>query len=115
MAHPELQIAVRSPEEGIIILNLEGRITASAEDRLFAAHSTAPSDAKATILNLSGVPSVDSPGVGLLITLLARASMKRQRLLAYGLNEHCLRAFQVTHLDEAVGIYPDEARALASL
>jgi anti-anti-sigma factor len=114
MAEPKIQIDVRSPKEGIAILDIRGQITGSAEDMLFAAYSTAGSEARTIILNLSGVQSVDSHGAGLLITLLARVNKRKQRLVAYGLNEHCRRAFQLTHLDQAVGIYADEAKALDS-
>ncbi|MBN1139376.1 MAG: STAS domain-containing protein, partial [Anaerolineae bacterium] len=56
------------------------------------------------ILNLSEVLSIDSLGAGLLIALLARARRRKQQLLAYGLSEHCRRAFELTHLDEMVGL-----------
>ena len=112
MSQPKVQIDVRSPAEGIRILDIRGEITASAEEALSAVSGTAGSDVRAIILNLSEVPSIDSLGAGLLITLLARVRKQRQRLLAYGLNEHCRHAFELTHLDEIVGVYTDEAEAL---
>jgi anti-anti-sigma factor len=115
MAEPKIQIDVRSPKEGITILDMRGQITGSAEDMLFAAYSTAGSEARTIILNLSRVQSIDSLGAGLLITLLARVNKRKQQLLAYGLNEHCRRAFQLTHLDQAIGIYADEAKVLESI
>jgi anti-anti-sigma factor len=112
---PEIYVAVRSPREGIGILDIQGQIKGSAEGPLLAAHSTAGSRARAIVLNLSEVQSIDSLGAGLLITLQARVRARRQRLLAYGLNEACRRAFSLTHLDEVVGLYEDEAEALDSL
>jgi anti-sigma B factor antagonist len=114
MAQPKVHIDVRSPTEGIRILDIQGGITGSAEKALFAAYGADGSHAKTIILNLSEVPSIDSLGAGLLITLLARIRKQKQRLLAYGLSEHCRRAFELTHLDEAVGLYTDEAQALNS-
>ncbi len=115
MAQSIVDIEVRSPAEGSKILDIQGEITGSVEEALFAALSRAGSDAKTILLNLSAVPSIDSAGAGLLIALLARVRNQRQRLLAYGLSESCRRAFELTHLDEAVGVYADESEALASL
>jgi anti-anti-sigma factor len=115
MAQSKMQIDFRSPTDGISILDMKGELTGSAEDALFAAYGTAGSEARAILLNLSGVHSIDSLGAGLLIALQARVRKEGQRLLAYGLNDACRRAFKLTHLDEAVGVHAEEARALESL
>jgi anti-anti-sigma factor len=115
MAQSKMQIDVRSPTDGISILDMQGELTGSAEEALFAACGAAGGDAKTVLLNLSGVHSMDSLGAGLLIMLLAHVRQERQRLLAYGLNDACWRAFELTHLDKAVGVHADEARALESL
>jgi anti-sigma B factor antagonist len=112
MAQPKVHIDVRSPTEGIRILDMQGEITGSAEDALLAAYGTAGSQAKAILLNFSEVHSIDSLGAGLLIALLARVRKKRQRLLAYALNDSCRRAFELTHLDREAGLYANEAKAL---
>ena len=114
MAQPKVHINVRSPAEGIRILDIHGEVNGCAEEALFAASDTAGSHARTVILNLSDVPSIDSLGAGLLIALLDRVRKQGQRLLAYGLSEPCRRAFKLTHLDEAVSLYTDEAEALGS-
>jgi len=45
--------------------------------------------------------------------VLIRAQRQRQRLLAYGLSEHYRQIFDLTRLNEAIGIYSSEAEALA--
>jgi len=115
MTQPSIHVDVRSPTQGIGILEVRGELTGFAEEALLAAHGTAGSEARAILLNLSGVHAIDSLGAGLVITLLAHVRKKGQRLLAYGLNDACRRAFELTHLDEVVGVYPDETRALGSL
>ena len=115
MAQPAVYINVRSPAEGIRILDIQGEITGSAEEALFAAHGAAGSRSRAVILNLSAVQSIDSAGAGLLIAMVAHVRKQGQRLLAYGLSEQWRRAFELTHLDEAIGLYTDEAEALGSL
>jgi anti-sigma B factor antagonist len=43
-----------------------------------------------------------------------RANRQRQRLIAFGLDQHHREIFSVTRLDEAIGLYDDEAAALAT-
>jgi anti-sigma B factor antagonist len=55
---------------------------------------------------------MNSGGIGLLVTLLVRAQRQRQRVLAYGLTDHYRQIFELTRLDEAVGIHDTEDEAL---
>jgi anti-sigma B factor antagonist len=48
------------------------------------------------------------------VTLLVRANRAKQRLLAFGLTDHYRQIFELTRLDEAIGIYDDEAAAVAA-
>ncbi len=41
-----------------------------------------------------------------------RAHRQHQRLLAYGLTDHYRQIFELTRLDEAIGIHDSEAAAL---
>ena len=79
------------------------------------AYTQATNDStRAVILNFSGLEYMNSGGIGLLVTLLVRANRLKQKLLAFGLNEHYRQIFELTRLDEAIGIYDDEAAALAA-
>jgi anti-sigma B factor antagonist len=57
---------------------------------------------------------MNSGGIGLLVTLLVRANRRSQKLMAYGLSEHYRQIFELTRLDEAVGIHDNEQGALAA-
>jgi anti-sigma B factor antagonist len=97
------------------ILDIKGDITAASEDILMDAYNDASSEGARTIaLNFSGLEYMNSGGIGLLVTLLVRANRQRQRLLAFGLTEHYREIFELTRLDEAISIYPDEQEALAA-
>jgi anti-sigma B factor antagonist len=97
------------------ILDIKGDITAASEDVLMDAYNDASSEGARTIaLNFSGLEYMNSGGIGLLVTLLVRANRQRQRLLAFGLTEHYREIFELTRLDEAISIYPDEQEALAA-
>jgi anti-sigma B factor antagonist len=58
---------------------------------------------------------MNSSGIGLLVTMLIRVQRQKQKLLAYGLSEHYQQIFELTRLNEAIGIYGSEAEALAAL
>ena len=66
------------------------------------------------MLDFSELEYMNSGGIGLLVTLLVRANREKQRLLAFGLNEHYRQIFELTRLDEAIAIYPTEADAVAA-
>jgi len=66
------------------------------------------------VLDFSGLDYMNSGGIGLLVTLLVRANRQKQKLLACGLNEHYKQIFELTRLDEAIGIHDTEAAAVAA-
>ena len=66
------------------------------------------------MLNFSGLDYMNSGGIGLLVTLLVRAQRQQPEVLAYGLSDHYRQIFELTRLDEAVGIHDSEDDALAA-
>ncbi len=67
---------------------------------------------RAIILNFEGLEYMNSSGIGLLVTLLIRVNREKQRLLTYGLSEHYRSIFQITRLDDAIGIHDSEEEAI---
>ena len=65
------------------------------------------------ILNFEGLEYMNSGGIGLLVTTLIRAQRSGHALRAYGLTDHYRQIFSLTRLDEAIGIFDDEASAIA--
>jgi anti-sigma B factor antagonist len=106
---------VRELSERARAIDIKGDITASSEDVLMDAYGRASDPAvKAIVLNFSGLEYMNSGGIGLLVTLLVRAQRQRQRVLAYGLSDHYRQIFELTRLDEAVGIHDSQDAALAA-
>ncbi len=95
------------------VVDIHGDVTAGSEDVLMGAYADA-GDARAVVLNFSDLSYMNSGGIGLLVTLLVRANRRSQRLLAYGLSDHYRQIFELTRLDEAVGIHETEQDALAA-
>ena len=114
---PEARIVsnVRKPLPQISVIDIEGEVTAFGEPVLMEAYSEAciPA-AKAIVLNFSGLEYMNSSGIGLLVTLLIRVNRQKQKLLAFGLSDHYQQIFELTRLNEAIGIYPSEAEAIAA-
>jgi anti-sigma B factor antagonist len=106
---------VRAVSEGVSVIDIEGDITAQSEDVLMDAYGRASGEGvKAIVLNFTALEYMNSGGIGLLVTLLVRAQRQHQRVLAYGLSDHYRQIFELTRLDEAVGIHNSEAEALAA-
>ena len=66
------------------------------------------------LLDFTHLEYMNSSGIGLLVTLLIRINRQKQRLMACGLSEHYQQIFELTRLNEAIGIYNTEAEALAA-
>jgi anti-sigma B factor antagonist len=104
---------VREVSDRASVIDITGDITASSEEVLMDAYGRASDPkVKAIVLNFVELDYMNSGGIGLLVTLLVRAQRQRQRVLAYGLSDHYRQIFELTRLDDAVGIHDDEAAAL---
>jgi len=95
------------------VVDIRGDVTAGSEAVLMNAYE-ATGDARAIVLNFTALDYMNSGGIGLLVTLLVRVQRQGQRLLAFGLSEHYRQIFELTRLDEAVGIHDSEHEALAA-
>lgn len=116
MAQGTLSMDVRRAGEAASIVDIRGDVTAASEDVLMDAYAKAsPEGVRAVVLNFAGLEYMNSGGIGLLVTLLVRANRQKQRLLACGLNDHYQQIFELTRLDEAIGVFGDEAEAIAAL
>jgi anti-sigma B factor antagonist len=116
MPQANIKIDVRKPTGEASVLDVQGEITGFAEEVLMDAYNQASQNGvKNIILNFNELDYMNSSGIGLLVTLLIRIQRQKQRLLAYGLNEHYQQIFELTRLDEAIGLYTDEAEALTSV
>ncbi len=115
MSHHSLTVAVRRLAETISIVDMTGDVTAAAENALMDAYTEATSQgARTIILNFSQMQYMNSSGIGLLVTLLIRVNRQKQRLVTCGLSPHYQHIFELTRLDEAIGVFGSEAAALAA-
>ena len=113
MPQAQVTMDVRRVNNDASVIDVQGELTAFAEEVLMDAYNQA-SDGKirAIILNFEGLEYMNSSGIGLLVTLLIRVNREKQRLLTYGLSEHYRSIFQITRLDDAIGIHDSEEEAI---
>ncbi|HVE91685.1 MAG TPA: STAS domain-containing protein [Actinomycetota bacterium] len=115
MAQGTASMDVRKASDRASIVDISGDVTAGSEAVLMDAYERATGEStNAIVLNFSGLDYMNSGGIGLLVTLLVRANRQKQKLLAFGLNEHYKQIFELTRLDEAIGIHDSESAALAA-
>ena len=109
------ELRVRRAHEVTCIIEVHGDITAASEKALMDAYTEAATpQTRTVIIDFSALEYMNSGGIGLLVTMLVRANRQKQRLLAYGLTEHYRQIFELTRLDEAIGIHDDEESAIAA-
>ncbi len=116
MTDATVTMEVRQPTPTASVIDISGEVTAACEPALTEAYGRASETGpRGVVLNFTDLAYMNSSGIGLLVTLLVRANRNRQQLLAFGLNEHYRQIFELTRLDEAIGIHGSEADALAAL
>jgi anti-sigma B factor antagonist len=112
MGTANLTMDIREVADGVRVIDVAGEITAFSEQEISEAHEKAGNGATAVILNFENLDYMNSGGIGLLVTTLIRAQRSGHALRAYGLSDHYRQIFNLTRLDEAIGIYENEAAAV---
>ena len=100
---------------GVTILDLHGEIDAKASGGLTEAYDQAEeAGAHTVVLNFGDVQYMNSTGIALIVSLLARARAARHRLIAFGLSDHYMEIFTITRLSDFMTVSPDESSAMAA-
>jgi anti-sigma B factor antagonist len=115
MAARAFEVRVRQHQPRIAVIELHGEIDGFAEEALTTAYAEAEREGpEAVLLNFSDVDYINSTGIALIVSLLAKARKAHRRLLSCGLSEHYVEIFNITRLVDFMTVYPDEASALAN-
>ena len=116
MPQAKVVMNVRQVSQEASVIDIQGEMTAFAEQVLMQAYAEASTPAtRAIVLNFNDLEYMNSSGIGLLVTLLIRVNRQKQRLLSFGLSEHYRHIFELTRLSDAIQIYESEAEALAAV
>ncbi|MBO0792138.1 MAG: STAS domain-containing protein, partial [Ktedonobacteraceae bacterium] len=98
MSAKTLEATVRH-QPSVSVVDLHGEINIFAESVLNNAYAEAEARGLDVILlNFSDVSYINSTGIALIVSLIARARKQHRRLLDCGLSSHYVEIFQVMRL-----------------
>lgn len=112
MAMNPLEAHVRQ-QSRVAIIDLHGEINSLSEDTLQGVYAEAEAgNPEVILLNFEGVDYINSTGIALIVSLLAKARAAHRRLLASGLSPHYVEIFEITRLADFMSVFSTEAQAL---
>ena len=89
----------------VVLIRLSGRIDRDAGTTLDIAYAAASiSKPPAVELDFAGVEYINSTGIALIVTVLARARAERRTIRALGLSPHYQHIFDITRLSDFIEI-----------
>jgi anti-sigma B factor antagonist len=106
---------------GAAVIELAGEVDGSAAAVLTAAYERAVSDAEANgevstvVLDFAAVDYINSTGIALIVSVLARARAERRKVVASGLSPYYREIFDITRLSDFIELFPDLDRAVSEL
>lgn len=94
------------------IVDLVGTIDRAADTALDAAYARCDELGAATVaLDFTQVEYINSTGIALLVSLLAKARRDGRPVLAWGLTDHYREIFEITRLADFLEVVADEHSA----
>jgi len=116
MLPDKIQTNVRIAGDNIGVIEIAGEVTGFAENVLMEAYrQVVDQGCSKIILNFKNMEYMNSSGIGLLVTLLVRASRSGYQLAAVELRSHFRRVFGLTRLQEVMPVYDSEEEAISAL
>jgi anti-sigma B factor antagonist len=106
----------RREREGIVLLDLKGRITAGDDATAFRAAFeavTGQPDAK-LLLNMGEVDYIDSTGLGAMVMCSKRASNNKGVAKLVNVNRRAIELLVMTRIDTLFEVFTDETDAVNS-
>ena len=111
---------------GAAVIELRGEVDGSAAAVLTAAYERAvqpgdrPRPPRAPIRARScstsrAVDYINSTGIALIVSVLARARAERRKVVASGLSAHYREIFDITRLSDFIELFPDLDHAVSQL
>ena len=109
---------------GAAVIELSGEVDGSAaavltdayERAVTASHENRNTGNRDTIvLDFAAVDYINSTGIALIVSVLARARAERRKVVASGLSPHYREIFDITRLSDFIELFPDLDRAVSQL
>jgi len=107
----------RSEESGVTVVAVRGFINFGESARQFSSYleDLLASNVPAVLVDMSGIDSVDSTGLGELVGYLQRFEKDDRRLALFRPHRRILSLLRLTRLDEIFSIYEDMDEAVKAL
>jgi len=107
---------------GAAVIELSGEVDGSAatvltsayEQAVIASPETSP-EMSTVVLDFAAVDYINSTGIALIVSVLARARAERRKVVASGLSPHYREIFDITRLSDFIELFPDLDRAVSQL
>jgi anti-sigma B factor antagonist len=116
MLPEKIKTSVRYVGEDIGVIEVTGEVTGFAENALMDSYrQIIDRGCSKIIMNFKNMEYMNSSGIGLLVTLMIRASRSDHQLAAVELRSHFRRVFGLTRLQEVMPVYDSEQEAVEAL
>jgi len=110
---------------GAAVIEIRGEVDGSAAAVLTAAYKRAveaghaggdaDSEPGTVVLDFAAVDYINSTGIALIVSVLARARAERRKVVASGLSAHYREIFDITRLSDFIELFPDLDHAVSQL
>lgn len=101
---------------GMAVIELAGTIDNGAEPALDAAYAPCGEPGVRTVaLDFTAVDYINSTGIALLVSLLAKARRDGRPVVAWGLTDHYREIFEITRLADFLEVAADEQSARGAI
>ncbi|MCW2910274.1 MAG: anti-sigma factor antagonist [Actinomycetia bacterium] len=102
---------------GAAVIELAGEVDGGAAGVLNAAYEQAVSSGEpgTVVLDFARVGYINSTGIALIVSVLARARSERRTVVASGLSEHYREIFDITRLSDFIEVFGDLDAAVSQL
>jgi anti-sigma B factor antagonist len=103
---------------GAAVIELSGEVDGSAADVLTDAYAAAvglDAGLGTVVLDFAQVDYINSTGIALIVSVLARARAQLRKVVATGLSPHYREIFDITRLSDFIELFPDLDGAVSQL
>jgi anti-sigma B factor antagonist len=99
------------------VIEIRGEVDGSAAAVLSAAYDGAVASGSPTcvLLDFARVDYINSTGIALIVSVLARARAEGRQVIASGLSDHYRQIFAITRLSDFIQLYDDVESAAAGI
>lgn len=109
------EVQVRPVADAVVLL-LRGEVDGSATNTLLAAYddAVATHPAHTVVLDFDAVDYINSTGIALIVSVLAKARAQSRTVVASALSDHYREIFAITRLSDFIALYDDADAAVAA-